>query len=243
MNDELLGTTRLLDYENPRVQRVIKERGWAALPEGKRIGAIYDFVRDEIAFGYNESDDIPASEVLADGYGQCNTKTTLLMALLRGSGIGSRFHGATIHKRLQKGVVDGFFYRLAPESIVHSWAEVPFEGRWVGLEGVILDCAYLDGVRTSIHTEGGPFLGYGVGTEDLTNPPIEWTGGDTLIQATGVNQDFGSFPDPDAFYAQHGANLTGAKAWLFRTLVRRVMNRKVASIRASAEPSERRLDR
>ena len=54
-----------------------------------RIGAAYAFVRDEIAFGYNLADDLPASRVLEDGLGQCNTKGTLFMALLRHpNGIG-----------------------------------------------------------------------------------------------------------------------------------------------------------
>jgi len=46
------------------------------------------------------------------------------MALLRGVGIPCRFHGATIHKQLQVGIVTGLRYRLAPTNIVHSWAKV-----------------------------------------------------------------------------------------------------------------------
>ncbi|MFT5529960.1 MAG: transglutaminase-like putative cysteine protease, partial [Alteromonadaceae bacterium] len=45
-------------------------------------------------------DDISASDVLADGYGQCNTKGNLLMALLRGLGIQCRFQGFTIDQQL-----------------------------------------------------------------------------------------------------------------------------------------------
>lgn len=208
------------------------------LPERARIGAIYDFVRDEILFGYNPSDDIPASAVLADGYGQCNTKTTLLMALLRASGIGCRFHGATIDKRLQQGVMAGLLYRLAPSSIIHSWAEVFVDGRWVGLEGVILDRAYLEGIRASIRQDGGPFLGYAVGTDDLANPPIQWAGTDTRIQATGVTQDFGVFDDPDTFYLAHGVNARGIKGWLYRRLMRNAMNNRVMAIRAVNASSE-----
>ena len=73
--------------------------------------------------------------MLADGYGQCNTKTTLLMALLRGSGVGCRIHGATIDKELQHGVMVRPLYWFAPASIIHTWAEVLVGGRWVGLEG------------------------------------------------------------------------------------------------------------
>jgi len=234
MEAKHLNSTAILDFDHPALTSLIRERGWDGLAESERIGAIYDFVRNEIGFGYNVSDEIPASAVLADGYAQCNTKTTLLMALLRGTGIPCRFHGATIHKRLQKGVVDGFFYRVAPDDILHSWTEVEFEGRWVGLEGVILDAGYLEGLRAGVASGGGAFLGYGAGTEDISDPPITWNGTDTEIQATGVNNDFGVFDDPDEFYRQRGTNLTGLRGMLFRLVIRRVMNRKVDSIRSCA---------
>jgi transglutaminase-like putative cysteine protease len=60
-----------------------RTRQWRQLPEFDRIGAIHDFVRNEFALGHNRVDDLPACEVLADGIGQCNTKATLFMALLR----------------------------------------------------------------------------------------------------------------------------------------------------------------
>jgi uncharacterized protein YndB with AHSA1/START domain len=232
--DRHLQPTPLLDHGHPSIRRLVDARGWAGLDETARIGAVYAFVRDEIAFGYNAADDVPASGVLADGYGQCNTKTTLLMALLRAVGIPVRFHGATVHKSLQRGVVQGLSYRLAPADIIHSWAEVRYAGRWVGLEGVILDRAYLDGVRDTVAPPGTTaFLGYGVGTDDLADPPIAWNGTDTAIQATGVNKDHGVHDDPDSFYRERGTNLTGPRAWLFRHLVRHCMNRKVAAIRAA----------
>jgi len=234
--DRYLQATPLLDYTHPTLQTLIATRGWADLDEAARIGAVYAFVRDEIAFGYNDSDDVPASGVLADGYGQCNTKTTLLMALLRAVEVPVRFHGATVHKSLQRGVVPRLVYRLAPADIIHSWAEVQYAGRWVGLEGVILDPTYLDGVRSTVATpRTKAFLGYGVGTDDLADPPIAWTGtgADTAIQATGVNNDHGVYDDPDSFYRDRGTNLTGPRAWLFRNRVRHAMNRKVAAIRAT----------
>jgi transglutaminase-like putative cysteine protease len=237
MQERYLRATGLLDIDDPRVRAVGDRRGWSELPEDARIGAVYDFVRDEIPFGYNTSDDLPASAVLADGYGQCNTKTTLLMALLRANGIGCRFHGATIDKKLQHGVMVGPFYWFAPRNIIHSWAEVLVGDRWVGLEGVILDEAYLAGLRTQIGHPQGPFLGYGVGTEDLADPPIDWTGTDTVIQATGVNRDFGVSDDPDAFYRAHGVNARGIKGWLYRTIMRTSMNKRVKGIRLTGTPA------
>jgi hypothetical protein len=226
-----LAPTPLLDYGHPSLRGLIADRGWMSLPIGQRIGAVYAFVRDEIPFGYNTTDRIPASQVLTDGFGQCNTKTILLMALCRAVGIPCRLHGATIHKRLQKGVVTGLWYWLAPTNIIHTWPEVRVGDRWIALEGVILDSRYLDGLRASLPEVRGAYLGYAVGTDDLASPPVDWQGRDTAIQMTGVNLDFGSYDDPDAFYAEHGANLSGFRQWLYRRVVRRRMNRTVASIR------------
>ncbi|TXI42028.1 MAG: transglutaminase family protein [Mycobacterium sp.] len=237
MEERYLRATGLLDFDSPRLRALSADHGWADLPENARIGAIYTFVRDRIPFGYNASDDLPASAVLADGYGQCNTKTTLLMALLRGNGIGCRFHGATIDKRLQHGVMVAPLYWFAPRSIIHSWAEVQVGGRWVGLEGVILDDAYLDGLRARTGQRDGPFLGYGVGTQDLANPLIDWNGTDTVIQSTGVNRDFGIFDDPDEFYRQHGVNARGVRGWLYRTVMRPAMNSRGGTIRMTCPPA------
>lgn len=117
-----LAETILLDFSHPRVAALVQGRGWQQLTEHGRIAAAYAFVRDEIAFGYNRDDDLKASEVLADGYGQCNTKSTLMMALLRALGIPCRFHGFTIDKQLQRGAITGLAYWLAPRNIIHSWA-------------------------------------------------------------------------------------------------------------------------
>lgn len=227
----LLRETALLDFSDPRLRRLSDERQWRALNAFDRIGAVYRFVRDEMRFGYNRTDAIPASEVLADGYGQCNTKGTLLMALLRLNEIPCRFHGFTIDKNIQKGVISGVWYLLAPRSIIHSWVEVWHDNRWVNLEGFILDDAYLCGVRNRFPDHEGKFRGYAIATDRFENPPIEWTGEDTYIQDKGINRDFGVFETPDQFYAQYGGNLNGIKQWLFSTVVRHQLNRQVQEVR------------
>ncbi len=229
--ERYLKETRLLDFNRPSLSELIQSRGWADLPEYERIARIYDFVQNEIAFGYNEADDIPASQVYSDGYGQCNTKGTLFMALLRKCGIPCRFHAFTIDKKLQKGVISGPAYNLAPRNIIHSWVEVWFEDKWLNLEGFILDRPYLKSVQTRFSSVEGAFCGFAVATQSLKNPPIEWKGADTYIQKEGINHDYGVFDDPDAFYEKHGANLSGIKRFLFRHVVRKWMNNNVSRIR------------
>lgn len=172
--------------------------------------------------------------MLTDGYGQCNTKSTLLMALLRAVDVPNRLHGATIHKRLQQGVVTGFNYWLAPDEIFHSWVEVQLDGRWVGLERVILDRAYLAGLKAHLGQQRGALLGYAVGTDDVAAPPIEWKGETTAIQMKGVNRHLGHYETPDAFYAEHHGNLSGLKAWAYAKFLRHQLNERVRQIRGAA---------
>ena len=115
--ERCLEETPMLDYSNASIQALVRERGWSELPEFERARAIYNFVRDEILFGYNVDDNIPASRVLADGFGQCNTKGALFMALLRLCGIPCRVHDFTIDKKLQEGAMTGVVYRRAPREI------------------------------------------------------------------------------------------------------------------------------
>ena len=105
--DRYIQETSMLDYSDSHIQKLIQNRGWLELSDFDCIKAIYNYVRDEILFGYNIDDAIPASKVLADGYGQCNTKGTLFMALLRACNIPCRIHGFTIDKKLQKGAMTG----------------------------------------------------------------------------------------------------------------------------------------
>ena len=231
---ELTEPTELLDFKSPQIQQLIVERRWQALPEFERIGAIYDFVRNEIKFGYNQSDSLPASQVLADGFGQCNTKGILLMALLRANQIACRFHGFTIDKRLQKGAITGWAYVLAPASIIHSWVEIWFDGRWVNLEGFILDERYLIALQKTFPA-AKEFCGFGAAVTDLRDPPVQWKGTDTYIQKEGINADFGIFNSPDDFYRKHGTNLSGVRKWVFESVVRAQMNRNVERIRLSKE--------
>lgn len=229
-----LAETPLLDFRHPNIQELVRSRGWVDLPVYDRIGAAYNFVRDAIAFGYNKSDDLPASRVLADGIGQCNTKSTLLMALLRALDIPCRFHGFTIDKALQKGAITGLAYALAPRDILHSWVEVWFDGKWVNLEGFILDSKYLASLKQRFGDAKGAFCGFGVATPDLQNPSVDWVGRDTYIQKDGINADLGIVDDPDTFYQQRGVNLSGLKRWLFRTFIRHWVNRNVQRIREAS---------
>src|SRR5690606_26404038 len=219
--------TNILDYSNSSIQELLELRGWKDLDTVSRVKAIYNFVRDEIKFGYNVSDDIPASEILKDGYGQCNTKATLLMALLRATGIPNRIHGFTIDKALQKGAIIEIWYKLSPKNIVHSWVEIYVNNNWYFLEGVILDKEYLTKLQNKNKDCKTTFCCYGAYTDNFANPLIDWNFNDTYIQDNGINLDIGLFDTPDEFYAIHQQRLGAFKKFIFRIIDRQEMNRKV----------------
>lgn len=229
--EQYLRETPLLDFSAANIQRLINDKLWKQADEYHRIKLIYNYVRDEILFGYNIDDGIPASKVLADGYGQCNTKGILFMALLRGVNIPCRVHGFMIDKKLQKGAMTGIIYRSAPKNIFHSWVEVCLDGIWYELEAFILDKGYLSQLQNINSTCSGTFCGYGVAVKDFHNPIIDFERNNTYIQSEGITQDFGIFDCPDDLLINHHQEMSLFKAFLYRNFGRHLMNHNISKIR------------
>ncbi len=231
MERKYLEKTKMLDYEAEGVQALIKNRNWLELDEYHKIGAVYDFVRNEILFGYNRSDLLTAEEVLKDGYGQCNTKATLLMTLLRGVGVPCRLHGSEVSKYFQKGAASRIISLLAPQRIVHTWAEVLFNNRWIALEGVITDESYIEAVKDAFKSTGGLFAKYAVAVPDLGSLDLNWCGKDTYVQNEAVVIDYGVYDNPDAFFESHPQRWSKLKDFAYVHYGRKVMTRNVSRMR------------
>ena len=230
--NKYLQETQMLNFKHSSIQSLIQKQQWAKEDDFQKIRKIYNYVRDNIAFGYNTDDAIPASEVLDDGYGQCKTKGTLFMALLRAVGIPCRMHGFTIDKKLQKGAMTGLIYQLAPQSIIHSWVEIQYKDQWYNIEGFILDSKYLKKLQEKFSDCKASFCGYGAATDNFQNPQIDWNANDTYIQKEGINHDYGVFDSPDEFFENNQQQLSPLKKWIYQNIARRLMNRNVARIRA-----------
>jgi hypothetical protein len=225
-----LQATTLVNYNHPSIQKLIADQHWKDAEEYEKIRQIYDYVRNRIKFGYNRGDDVPASEVLSDGYGQCNTKSILLMALLRGASIPCRIHGFYIDKKMQKGALTGIIYAFAPDNIVHAWTEVWFRDKWVALEGVIIDDPYLEQVQDKLCSYNGGYIGYGVSIKDKTGINLCWRGDSTYIQSFSITEDLGYFADPDDFFAKYNNAKSPVKK-LVLNLLRKRVNRRTDAIR------------
>lgn len=231
MEKKYLEKTEMLNYDAENIKALIIGRGWTELDAYHKIKAVYEFVQNEIRFGYNRSDLLTAEEVLADGYGQCNTKATLLMALLRGVGIPCRLHGFEVSKQFQRGVTSGLISIFAPNTIVHTWAEVYYDNRWIALEGVITDRIYVEAVKKKYRNHSGRFLLYAIATPDLHGLNVEWNGNDTYVQKEAVVKDYGTFVSPDVFFAQYTQKWSGLKDFAYVHIGRKIMMRNVEKMR------------
>lgn len=227
----LLKETYLLDYNSTNIQSLIKKNKWHELNQHDKIKSIYNYVKDKIIFGYNKSDYRKASEILNDGYGQCNTKSILFMALLRATGVECRIHGFTIYKKLQKGAISGIWYKLAPKEIIHSWVEINYNEKWLNIEGFILDDSYLTALQSKFCKTNGFFEGYGVSTDNFKSPQVNWCGNNTYIQKEGIAQDYGIFDQADDFFSKYDQKLNPIKKFVFIYITRYLMNRNVSRIR------------
>lgn len=225
-----LQATKLVDFNHRSIQYLITKKQWKQINDDEKIRQVYDYVRNEIKFGYNRRDDISASEVLKDGYGQCNTKSILLMALLRGAGIPCRIHGFYIDKRMQKGALTGITYLFAPKKIVHAWTEVYFNHEWQALEGVIIDDSFLHQVKDKLCSFNDGHIGYGISIKNKEQINLCWQGESTYIQSFSITDDLGYYDNPDDFFANYNNTNGFIKQYLFN-FIRKRINRRLDLIR------------
>ncbi len=233
--EQFLKSTPLLNYHEKEISDLICSREWNKLDEYDKIGAIYEFVQNEILLGYNKYDNLTAVQVLHDGIGQCNTKAILIMTLLRAVGIPCRLHGTKVTKVFQRSLMPKIMAKLAPPLIVHTWAEVYYNGEWLSLEGVITDKAYIAGLQKLFPEYKGKFFDYAVAVKDFNNLQIDWNGENTTVQQQALVEDLGVFDSPDEFYCKYNQEYKGLKKFLYENIGRKIMTRKVAKIRKSVK--------
>lgn len=231
MEEKYLEKTKMLNFDAPAIRSLLREKNWQSLEDFQKIKAIYEYVQNDIKFGFNSSDNLTAEQVLVDGIGQCNTKGTLLMCLLRACGIACRLHGFDVQKDFQCGATTGLISLLAPNLIVHTWVEVYYQGVWYALEGVITDKNYLRGIQRKYHNHKGVFMKYGIATKDLQHPEIEWNANDTYIQKEAIVHDYGVFISPDEFFQEHQQRLNFIKKFLYSRIAVKIMTRNLEKIR------------
>jgi len=145
----------LSDNSHPLVQQTANTLVSGVSEPKDKLARIFHYVRDEIVFGFPpEGDFVKASQTIMRGYGQCNTKGILFLALCQVAGIPARLHFSRISKEIQHGFFMGLFYAFMPKEITHAWLEVEIEGHWYSVDTFINDLTLHNGAVRKLKNIG-----------------------------------------------------------------------------------------
>jgi len=132
--DRYLRSTAVIDWEAKPVKNKAAELTKGLNTPREKAIALYYFVRDEIKHNpYAEGfvpEDYKASVILQRGYGYCQHKALLLVALARATGIPARLGYADVRDHL---LSKKFRDMIGGDNLLiqHGYAELYIDGKWV----------------------------------------------------------------------------------------------------------------
>jgi hypothetical protein len=225
---------KLADHDSPIVKNKaeVLTRGHETIEE--KIAAIFYYIRDDIKFQFPaEGDLVKASRIIEYGYGQCNNKTTLSLALCKDAGIEARVHFSLIDKEIQRGLITGLFYWIIPKSISHSWLEVKVNNRWFRIDSYINDNAFYQAGKRQLQ-ERGWHTGYSIaGSKKESSAELDFNN-QGFVQMDAVAGDHGIYDDPMDYYrsSQYKNRPNALTLFIYKIFIRGV-NEKVKRMRYS----------
>ena len=225
-----LGSTQLLDLDDPKLRIQALRITQLASSATQKAVFIHDFVKS-LPFGCVAAfDHVPAAAVLRAGRGDCHTKGTLFVALLRAAGVPARLRFVSLSSKFLAGIID-----VTQESITHAVGEVYLSGRWVQTDTYVADEQFEMRACGKL-VERGLRLGLGI----HVHADRYWSGHkDSHAQYSGKDpsslplEDLGVAHDPKYFYSD-GSKQERQLGWTKRLkwlLVATVVNHRVGKIR------------
>ncbi len=194
----------IFDRDSREIRELISTRNWEKLTERNKIMCIYDFVKNEIPFGFTPKACQPASQVLLAGKATALNKCILLKTLLDACGSLCRWHALKVKKELYRGLIRSSLMGLFPDEFISVWVEIFFEGQWLVADGVLLDSAYLNGLKGQIAPETSEFIGYGAGIFLSGNHIDTWNGKQhSYCQRAAIIRDLGVLENIDWFFEEY----------------------------------------
>lgn len=228
--------TRLLDLDDPKLRIQAMRISQLASTETQKAVCIHDFVKS-LPFGCVAGfDHVPAAAVLKAGRGDCHTKGTLFVAMLRSVGIAARLRFVTLSSTFLRGIID-----VSQGTITHAVAEVYLDGRWIQTDTYVTD-SLLETRAAQLLGQHDALVGCGIHLRGLHF----WDGrhnAHALYSESDPESlpqhDWGVAHDPEHFYSSKDhAEL--ALGWLTRTkwmLAAALVNRRVEQVRTQSGPA------
>ena len=182
---DYMKATRYCDCDSQEIVKKAKQLTVGVSTQRETAKRVFNFVRDEIRFALEEHN-TSASETLKRGTGQCVTKSSLQIALLRAAGIPARYHVVDLSSDCLKGIISQDAYESFGEIITdHPWCECYLSNKWISCDTLFDKPLYESGLRKGV-----------IRKEDI--PTIDWDGeNDVNTITTWIVTDKGTSPNQD----------------------------------------------
>lgn len=224
---------RLSDFDHPDIVAKATELTAGKPTSLAKIESIFAFVRDEIKFGFPSTwDAVKASDVLASGFGYCNTKATLFLALCKAAGIPARIHCSLIDTAIMRGIFPGFAFPFLPKQGPHSWIEVEIDGTWQPVDSYINDSAFYENSLAHLHESGRPF-GHSISFIEGKSSCEFNFGEKGFVHMGAVIEDHGTWDDLSAYMASDKYVRMNPMQRMAYPMMATISNRTIAKIRES----------
>jgi hypothetical protein len=187
-----LGSTPLLDLEDPRLRLRVHALTQLCTSERDKALALYRFVKRMPVCRPFKARLQTARQVLDVGRGDALDKATLLVAMLRAAGIPARIRCITLDGRILRGLTSAL--REANRPLVELW----LDGEWQQTDTYIYDADTMAAARQRLKDLGWEW-GYGIHVEGRMLWQAEgsaFVGGQPDASNPMFVQDFGCFDDP-----------------------------------------------
>lgn len=229
-----IGSTEQLETTHPRIRLLALSLTQLQRTPQEKAVACFDYVRS-LPFGsVGDGIHVRATEVLKRGRGDCHTKSTLLVALLRSIELPARVRFLTLRGEFLRGLLD-----IDSLPVMHCAVEVRLDGRWILVDTHVVDPTFACAARQRLRSEGHT-MGWGI----HLHGQIDWDGRSPAFgqivpgdHDSWPLHDWGVFDDPADFYAtvpevRRRLGWRGRMRW---KLASRLVNRRVNALRESAD--------
>ena len=223
-----LRNTDLLQHDHPKVRLLALKLTQLKPGAREKAMACHQFVR-QMPFGHaGDAATTSSLAVLEAGMGDCFTKSTLFIALLRSIGIAARARVVAMPPGYLRSVND-----TAANTIEHVFTEVLLEGRWLGVDSYVVDPDLGLAARVRLINEKRQ-CGYGVHLKGQ----VGWDGKSSSFGQFSMDDpaglpvlDLGAFDDVKQFAASGAA--PKRQSLIAATLVNRRIRKIRETVRAA----------
>lgn len=225
-----LRNTPLLDIHHPRIRLLAVRLTQLQYGARDKARACFEHIRS-LPFGcIGSGTGVAALAVLQHGRGDCHTKSTLLVAMLRSLEIPSRLRFVSLRPDFLRGIID-----LGSQPIEHCCVEVLLDGQWQAIDSHVMDLELAAVARRRLKEEGRT-LGYGMHVRGS----VDWDGRQSAFTPFVTDdrdslplKDWGVFDDPYQFYCSEPGvreklDWSSRMKWM---LGARMVNQRVGALR------------